>query len=221
MKKLLLFSMALFALNSCSSDDSGQSTTSEDVKLKSISSETSITEIYYSGNQLNYIETERFGEGIFKTVYIYENGVIVGQKDYENGIYKANEDNTYIYDNGNIIKASGVEDGILFLHEYTYNSSNQMTVDAQYNDGVYCCSSIYEYDSSGNVNYGSGYYDNKKNPIYYVFPEAFNKIKKTSKNNAVDSGKYIYEYNESGFPTKKKTKDENGSIIKTELFQYY
>lgn len=233
MKKLFLLLSYLILFSACSSDDSSinGSQTSEN-KLKKVTTNEEVTTFFYSNNQISYTITNEISTGDeYKEEYIYENGVISKIKRYTNNVYQSNSDTFYAYSNGKISTSSSNEDDILFSHQYTYNSLNQMTKDAQYDDGVYNSEETFTYFSDGNIQSHSHSafsgiynftYDNKINPLYYAYPEYYSKILAISKNNETTDGTFTFEYvyNSDNLPIQKTTK-LSGTVFSVENFEYY
>ena len=231
--KKILFLLFVTSIFSCSSDE--PSTTEEpgtNFKLKKITSGNQYQTFHYVGNNISYTEEIESSGEIYKSEFIYENNKLIKLKRYINNVYQSNNDLFFQYTNEKITTSSSYEDNILFSHQYTYNSSGQMTIDAQYDDGVYNSEETFTYFSNGNIEShshsaftGTYYYtyDNKSNPLYYAFPESLSKIWAISKNNEISKSPnytFEYEYNSNNLPTKKITK-MNGNIIATELYEYY
>ena len=232
MKKTIILLIAL-SLFSCSSDDKGSSSEpTNNHKLKKITSGNQSQTFYYSGNNISYTEESEISGEIYKNEFVYENNKLVKLKRYINNVYQSNNDLFFQYTNEKITTSSGYEDNILFSHQYTYNSLGQMTIDAQYDNGVYNSEETFTYFSNGNIEShshsaftGTYYYtyDNKSNPLYFALPESLSKIWAISRNNEISKSPnytFEYEYNSNNLPTKKITK-MNGNLIETELYEYY
>lgn len=218
MKNILKFLALSILFISCSSDDNsggGQNPEPQSIRLKKITySDGSTTNFIYNNNILSEVIGVSQNQNL-KREFIYENNKLVRLKKYVNNVYQSNEDLFFQYTNSNITTSSGYESNILFSHQYQYNTLSQMTEDAQYDDSSYCCTNFYTYNSNGNISLISNSensftttfsYDDKKNPLYYTYPEAYSKIKEISKNNIISESSitYNYEYNSDNFPLKKK-----------------
>lgn len=225
MKQITLLFIALIIFgcsNDNSNDDSKNTDTVKLVKVVEVDNndnETTTTILNYDGNKLDTsISTDKYE--VFKTKFIYEKNKLVKLERTINYLYSSNNDLTIEYEGDNIYKTYGYDGSTtLFSHEYFYNSKGQLITDKQYDNNKYCCETNYTYDSNGNISGGS--YDDKKNPMYYILPEAYSKIKEISKNNLLSDGTstYAYEYNTEGFVTKKT--ETHKYFSKTIVTNYY
>ncbi|WP_339889764.1 hypothetical protein [uncultured Flavobacterium sp.] len=232
MKKIITILIVSILFFSCSSDDSSDNsnnTEPQTIKLKKITySDGSTLNFSYSNNILSQTVGVSQNE-TFKREFVYENDKLVRIKNYVNNLYLNNEDIVYQYIGNNISSSLGYEGNILFSHQFSYNNSNQMIEDSQSDNSVYCCSNYYTYNSNGNIliksnsdnNFTTNYtYDDKKNPLFYSFPEAYSKIKEISKNNIISEDfNYSYTYNSSDFPITKNQLSSGLSVL-VETYEY-
>lgn len=246
MKKILLLLLSVPLILSCSSHDDteggrgGLKLKSERTTIESFNQEGNsvIKEIYqeyYYGSN-GFVEKIKIITSIDgDSVETYENFIYAGnevvQRRYNDKEYGGVID-SFIYENGMIVKA--IKDFAFgpYTRYYSYDSSNNLVLEEDYNSFGYLISlkeceykdgnvkKLYEtYYSSWGRNAFTYEYDNKHVPVENSFPEAYKKIRRDNKNNVTQLRHQIieYEYNAQGYPIKKNNVDAN--IIS--IYEYY
>lgn len=146
-------------------------------------------------------------ESIINVIYNYENDLIKNSIGYQN-------------------------DKITHVDNFIYNKDKQLIKKQTKIEGISNQETTYTYNKEGNLLKEKGSdsneyykYDNKKNAFDLVFPEAYLKIQKISKNNIKscnwnsNSHTYEYEYNSNNYPVKIIQK--NGKKIESETIIEY
>ncbi|MNR17543.1 hypothetical protein D3C85_1342090 [compost metagenome] len=152
-------------------------------------------------------ETMTQMESIINVIYNYENDLIKNAIAYQNN-------------------------KITHIDNFIYNSDKQLEQKQTKIEGILNRETNYTYNKEGNLSKEKGFdsnnyykYDNKKNALDLVFPEAYLKIQKISKNNIKscnwnsNSYTYEYEYNSHNYPIKIIQK--NGRKIESETMIEY
>ena len=245
MKKILLL-LTVPLILSCSSDDDteggrgGLKLKSEKTIMESFNQEGNpvikeIYEEYYYGSNgfVEKIEIITSVDGV--SIETYENffysGNEVVERRYSDKEYGGVSE-SFIYENGVIVKA--IKDITFgpYTRYFSYDSSNNLVLEENYNSLGYLISikeceykdgnvkKLYEtYYSSWRRNIFTYEYDNKHVPVENSFPEAYKKIRRDNKNNVTQLRHQIieYEYNAQGYPIKKNNIEAN--IIS--IYEYY
>lgn len=235
MKKNLLLLFLSIAIFSCSSNDE-DSNLITDLTGKLKSTQKDGEERIYNYNNYGFItEITTNKQDNFNMKYTYEGNKIVSMLGISNGLGIGEN---YIY-SGNLISQSvSLGDYFQRSNDFFYDSSGFLVKTIRYTkegNAPRKETSIEEYTyvngnlvsetititGTGEIFLSNYEYDDKKNPIYASFPDAFNKIIIASKNNIIkltnenDGVKfYQYEYNDLGFPIKSVS---NGEV---ETYQY-
>lgn len=148
-------------------------------------------------------------ESTITAIYNYNQDLISNLKSIQNN----ETHNTYFFYNPNkqLIRKQVIKDAILNTEtNYTYNKEGNLLKEREANS---------EYTNF----YKS--YDNKNNPFNLIFPEAYLKIYKISKNNVIScnmdnkSYTYKYEYNSNNYPIKI-TQKINGKLQSITTIEY-
>jgi hypothetical protein len=234
MKKIILLFTTLFIFG-CSSDKSSDVSVSSSGKLiKVITSSMGSTDSYihvinltYSGD---YIVKVEYPDESDKTDYTYENGKLISDKYYYNG--NLSETNTYTYTGDLITSVTYTEGSTKKTFKYSYDSNNRVATKEGYSaTNALQLSEYYEYDTQGNVSKKTSNgsvttfeYDTYKNPVYLIFPVAYNKIggEYATTNNLTNSSKgdtWILKYNSDKYPTEI-INSENGVPVEKQEFFY-
>lgn len=209
---------------SCSSDDSGSSNDPYTMRLSKIIESNGEASFYYENNRLSHIIENQSNGDNHKVVLNYSDNTLTSLTYYKDGINTG--ERTFEYQSDNIVSNTLVEGTVTYLDTYNYNNESQVISSKEFQNGALYDETFYVYNSDGNmteksfensslvINYT---YDEKLNPEFYLFTNAFVRMEPISKNNILTSGSttYTYEYNEEGFPTKKTS--SNGSIT---LYEY-
>lgn len=169
---------------------------------------------------------------LYTTLRNSKNNLINPPKENLNVIYNYNDDNL-------ITSLSNESNGLKYIHSFTYNDAKQLIKEVESKDGIMLREKKYNYDKNGNIskekNIAMGEYDyyksydDKNNPFSLIYPDAYLKIYKISKNNIksyrmsnnsyTSTHTYEYEYNSNNYPTKIIQK--NGRKIESETIIEY
>jgi hypothetical protein len=161
-------------------------------------------EYFYANGKLDYIFSNEFGN-YYITKYVY------------------NSDGSVFYDKLNSDSLKNDKGDTPISGRYTFSGGNLIT--DQYYNGSFESVTTYEYDSKNNPRVNVlGFdllIDNNQG-----FAVKNNVIKKTTKNNVdpnntlVETIVYVYEYDASGYPTKRTEVKQAGGQTTTEISIY-
>lgn len=248
MKKIQLITTSILCLLiiACSSDNDSNAVVDPTTKLKlkrTYNDSGSQTAFFY--NEDGNIKQEIWSSATESTVksFYYNNGVltkVTATADPGEPTDDFTEIN-FTYEGNWIKQAIHYKNGILTLNAtctYTGSLLTAITLNRPNQENSFLA---IEYDASGNVTKQTNSegsfdpivseysgYDNKINPIYAAYPEAFAKLDSShSKNNYTiatedysPNNYFTYEYNQQGYPTKMVHTME-GYAPFTTYFEYY
>lgn len=200
----------------------------------------------YENNLVSKIETTQNGDFIEDVEVKYENGNLKQMNLFYTTLRHdkkkiinpptENVNAIYNYDDANLIITLSREcNGLKRIHYFTYNDAQQLITEKEIQDGITLIEKKYKYDKNGNLYNKKDFiareydyyktYDDKKNPFSLIYPDAYLKVYKISKNNIIScniNGKsytYEYEYNSSNYPVK--IIEKNGRKIQSETIIEY
>nr|WP_297308370.1 hypothetical protein [uncultured Flavobacterium sp.] len=256
MKKLLLFSVFTFSLIACNNDDQNEEKEPNlpevPETIMKLKMEDNRYKTYYYYNDLGFVDSlamiSDYGgnEYNYFKKFNYENGQIETIINYQNSAYNETENNIpkyigkeeYIY-NGNVIEKEisyGASDQIIKTNTFTYEENIVVLQASGYkiektflNDNV-IESKVFENEvEKAKTTYT---YDTRYAPKYYIYPEAYKKIKSISRNNVKRSEyrseghnqteKFILNYNSNHFLTYSANEEiYNGMVgISADFYRY-
>ena len=247
MKKLLLFSVFAFSLIACNNDDQNEENepnlpeVPETMMKLKMEDNRYITYYYY--NDLGFVDSlamiSDYGgnEYNFFKKFKYENAQIKSIISYRNSAYDETGNNLpkyigkeeYIY-NGNVIEKEisyGASDQILKTNTFTYEENVMVIQTGNYiikqtflKDNI-IESTVFENEvEKAKTTYT---YDTRYAPKYYIYPDAYKKIRSISRNNVKKSvqksesknqtEKFILKYNENHFLTYSANEEINNGLV--------
>lgn len=209
MKKIaLLFVLSLFIVACNSNDDDGSNPQGANnfKKIKTITSENSVSTYHYNSNGF-LGEIILNDEHVSKVKFVYSGNKILLSEIYT--VFSPDPIVEKYFYEGNFIVKSEKEHSYI---EYFYNDQKQLVkaIKTHPNSPAQNHELLYSYYQNGNLfsmTSSSGFYetydyDDKINPHYYIYPDSYTKIARLYKNNLTRSGDFhqSYEYDSEGYP---------------------